>query len=251
MVVILSNFAPLPEQPRIVAKVESLLAQTAAIKERLIQAEKEQRKLNKSALTHLTGAETPAEFAERWGFIKDNFDLLYNHPENVAELKQSILQLAVQGKLVKQNPDDEPAAELLKKIKAEKAQLVKEGKIKKGKPLPKISEEEIPYELPSGWEWVRWEMLLAFDDGAFRRGPFGSTLKKALFVESGYKVYEQYVPINDDPSFERYYITKKLYVLWAICGSYKRKNRSEQRLNVTILQDIFNTSTERVTSKKL
>jgi type I restriction enzyme S subunit len=71
------------------------------------------------------------------------------------KLKQSILQHAVQGKLVPQNPTDEPASELLKRIKAEKEQLIKDGKIKKEKTLPPITQDEIPYELPQGWEWVR------------------------------------------------------------------------------------------------
>lgn len=71
------------------------------------------------------------------------------------KIKQSILQHAVQGKLVPQNPSDEPASELLKRIKAEKEQLIKDGKIKKEKPLPLITEDEIPYELPQSWEWVR------------------------------------------------------------------------------------------------
>jgi type I restriction enzyme S subunit len=61
----------------------------------------------------------------------------------------------VRGKLVPQDPNDEPASELLKRIAAEKAELVKQGKIKKPKPLPEISEEEKPFELPVGWEWVR------------------------------------------------------------------------------------------------
>ena len=73
------------------------------------------------------------------------------------KIKQSILQYAVQGKLVPQNPSDEPASELLKRIKAEKEQLIKDGKIKKEKPLPPITEDEIPYELPKGWEWVRFQ----------------------------------------------------------------------------------------------
>ena len=71
------------------------------------------------------------------------------------QIRQSILQYAVQGKLVEQDPTDEPASELLKRIKAEKEQLIKDGKIKKEKPLPPITKDEIPYELPQGWEWVR------------------------------------------------------------------------------------------------
>lgn len=71
------------------------------------------------------------------------------------QIRQSILQYAVQGKLVPQNSNDEPASELLKRIKAEKEQLIKDGKIKKEKPLPPITEDEIPYELPQGWEFAR------------------------------------------------------------------------------------------------
>ena len=73
----------------------------------------------------------------------------------VKKLRQAILQLAVQGKLAPQDPNDEPAGELLKRIKAEKEKLIAEGNIKKQKPLPPITEDEIPYELPQGWEWVR------------------------------------------------------------------------------------------------
>ena len=71
------------------------------------------------------------------------------------QLKNSILQMAVQGKLVEQNPDDEPASVLLERIKAEKQELIKTGKIKKGKPLPEITEDEIPFDIPDSWEWVR------------------------------------------------------------------------------------------------
>ena len=71
------------------------------------------------------------------------------------DLRKSILQAAVQGKLVPQNPHDEPATMLLERIRKEKAQLVKEGKIKKEKPLPSISEDELPFDLPEGWAWCR------------------------------------------------------------------------------------------------
>lgn len=72
----------------------------------------------------------------------------------IKKLRELILELAVRGKLVPQDPNDEPASELLKRIAAEKAELVKQGKIKKQKPLPEISEDEKPFELPVGWEWV-------------------------------------------------------------------------------------------------
>lgn len=75
--------------------------------------------------------------------------------KRLPSLRQSILSEAVQGKLVSQNPKDEPASELLKKIKVEKEELIKEGKIKKGKELPPIEEDEVPYELPKGWVWTR------------------------------------------------------------------------------------------------
>ena len=74
---------------------------------------------------------------------------------DIKSLKDKILQLAIQGKLVPQNENDEPASVLLEKIKAEKEQLIKDKIIKKEKPLPEISEEEKSFDLPKGWEWCR------------------------------------------------------------------------------------------------
>ena len=71
------------------------------------------------------------------------------------QLKNSILQLAIQGKLVEQRPEEGTAKELLQEISAQKCRLIQEGKIKKAKPLPEISEDEIPFEVPESWEWVR------------------------------------------------------------------------------------------------
>ena len=81
------------------------------------------------------------------------------------ELKNSILQLAVQGKLVSQDKNDEPASELLKRIQAEKAQLIKEGKIKKEKALPPIAEEELPFDIPQSWEWLKLGQLCQLGEG--------------------------------------------------------------------------------------
>ncbi|EDX0374204.1 restriction endonuclease subunit S [Salmonella enterica] len=84
----------------------------------------------------------------------------------IKKLRELILELAVRGKLVPQDPNDEPASELLKRIAAEKVQLVKQGKIKKQKPLPEISEEEKPFELPVGWEWVRFGNIYEMEYGS-------------------------------------------------------------------------------------
>ncbi|RZB33132.1 MAG: type I restriction enzyme, S subunit [Candidatus Argoarchaeum ethanivorans] len=84
-----------------------------------------------------------------------NFGLLAGVPNGVQKLREIILQLAVQGKLVPQDPDDEPAAVLLEKIRAEKERLIEEKKIKRGRALPSIDLGQIPYELPNGWKWVR------------------------------------------------------------------------------------------------
>ena len=76
------------------------------------------------------------------------------------DIKNSILQYAIQGKLVPQDPHDEPASELLKKIEKERQGLIKQGIIKKNKELKSISDEEKPFDLPKGWEWVRFEEII-------------------------------------------------------------------------------------------
>ena len=71
------------------------------------------------------------------------------------QLRNSILQMAIEGKLTEQRAEDGNASDLLKEIKAEKAKLIAEKKIKKEKPLPEISEDEIPFEIPDNWVWTR------------------------------------------------------------------------------------------------
>ncbi len=96
------------------------------------------------------------------------------------KLRQKVLDLAIHGKLVKQDPNDEPASILLDRIRAEKARLVKEGKIKKSDLIEKpISEDEIPFEVPEGWEWVRLNDLAYFGGG---KTP---SMDNKLFWENG------------------------------------------------------------------
>lgn len=100
----------------------------------------------------------------------DQYDKAYTKLETFnkkfpEDMKKSILQMAMQGKLVEQRPEEGTADELYEQIVAEKAQLIKNGKIKKEKPLPEITEDEIPFEIPSSWKWVRFGELACFFNG--------------------------------------------------------------------------------------
>lgn len=129
------------------------------------------------------------------------------------KLRQKILDLAIHGKLVPQDPNDEPASVLLERIRTEKERLIKEGKIKAKKKSAKTSDtphyENMPFEIPNGWEWCK------LDDLAFyKKGPFGSSLTKSMFVPespSVYKVYEQKNAINKDCSLGHYFINAEKY----------------------------------------
>ena len=112
-----------------------------------------------------TRAADNARFTDAWQRIAAHFDTLFTTEHSIDQLKQTILQLAVMGKLLPQDPNDEPASELLKKIAAEKQQLIKDKKIKKQKPLPPIGDEETPFELPKGWEWCRLEDVVDIHSG--------------------------------------------------------------------------------------
>lgn len=160
---------PLPsisEQHRIVAKIDELKARCDEL-EKLRAAQQEQRlTVHAAAIKQLLNIAEPDQHQGAQAFLAEHFGELYTVKENVAELRKAILQLAVMGKLVPQDPNDQPASGLLKEIEAEKQRLVKEGKIKKPKPLPPVSEEEKPYALPPGWEWVRLgDVSLSSDSG--------------------------------------------------------------------------------------
>lgn len=104
----------------------------------------------------------------------DQYDKAYTKLETFnkkfpEDMKKSILQMAMQGKLVEQRPEEGTADELYEQIVAEKAQLIKEGKIKKEKPLPEIAEDEIPFEIPSSWKWARLGNLLVIERGGSPR----------------------------------------------------------------------------------
>lgn len=125
------------------------------------------------------------------------------------DMKKSVLQYAIQGKLVEQRPEEGTGEELYQQIQTEKQRLIKEGKIKKEKPLPEIAEDEKPYDIPDNWTWVRFGDL-----GSYKKGPFGSAITKSMFVPKGngaIKVYEQKNAIQKDATLGDYYIRRDYF----------------------------------------
>lgn len=168
---------PLAEQERIVAKIEELMP----LIEEYGKAEEQLTKLN-------------AEFPDK--------------------LRKSILQQAVQGKLTERDPADAPASELLKRIKKEKEALMKSGKIKKEKPLPEITEDEKPFDIPDTWEWVRLSDICNISDGTHQTPtyvehgiPFISAqnVKPYRFLPENHRdvSYEDYLEYNKNISPEK------------------------------------------------
>lgn len=157
---------PLPEQRRIVEKVNQLMALCDELEERQQRRAEARTRMNRASLHHLTAATNDTQLAEHWRRIRDNFHRLYDAPETVTELRQAILQLAVRGKLVPQDPSDEPASMLLDRIQAERERLHKAGEIRKPKPLLQVGPDEVAFEVPEGWAWTRLgELILTLGDG--------------------------------------------------------------------------------------
>lgn len=144
---------PLEEQHRIVARIDQLMVRCDELERLRVEREQKRRSVHTAALKQLLDAQGADSIAGAWQFVSRNFGDLYVVKENVTELRKAVLQLAVMGKLVPQNPDDPPASRLLKEIEVEKKRLVKEGKIKAPKSVPEVKLGEVPYDLPRGWIW--------------------------------------------------------------------------------------------------
>ncbi|KQN68498.1 type I restriction endonuclease subunit S [Serratia sp. Leaf51] len=164
---------PSNEQNKIATTVQSLLSLCDQLEQQSLTSLEAHSQLVETLLSTLTDSQNAEEFAENWARISQYFDTLFTTEASIDALKQTILQLAVMGKLVPQDPNDEPASELLKRIEQEKAQLVKEGKIKKQKPLPPVEFEEHPFSLPDSWEYVRLNNIASLIGGfAYKSSSF-------------------------------------------------------------------------------
>lgn len=146
---------PLAEQHRIVAKVDELMAMCDRLEARQADADSAHAQLVQALLGSLTQACDAGDFAQSWQRLAEHFHTLFTTGSSIDALKQSLLQLAVIGKLVPQDSSDEHASELLKRVSEEKARLVAEGKLKKQKPLGDVAISDIPFDVPDNWAWSR------------------------------------------------------------------------------------------------
>ena len=191
---------PIAEQHRIVAKVDELMALCDQLEQQQTHSIEAHRILVETLLGTLTRVEPQQEFSTAWAHIASNFDTLFTTESSIDRLKQTLLQLAVMGKLVLQDPNDEPASVLLVRIAAEKERLLDEGKVKKQKTLSLINNEDKLFDLPQGWEWVR------LGDIAILKGGFAYS--STAFTDNGNhqvirmgNVRPDYLRLEENPAF--------------------------------------------------
>lgn len=169
------------------------------------------------------------------------------------KLRQQILQDAVQGKLVPQDPIDEPASVLLERIKAEKEKLVRENKIKKEKPLPPIRLEEIPFEIPENWSWCRLSEIFDVRDGTHDTPKYvnnGVPFITSKNISSGRIDFKdvKYISLSDHIEFSKRSKVEQNDILFAMIGSIGNPvivQEIEQEFsikNVALFKNFFKTN---------
>jgi type I restriction enzyme S subunit len=156
---------PIKEQKHIVAKVEELMRLCDELEREQTERRTTRSHFSRVALDRLLAAHNETEFHARWQSVSDHFTTLTVTPDLLSELRQTILQLAVQGKLTHQDSQDEPATSLIRHIRIEKERLVKAKRLKPADLLPPVNSDETPFDLPSGWMWARFGNITINRDG--------------------------------------------------------------------------------------
>ena len=163
--------APISEQHRIVAKVDELMAICDRLDAEQSDAESAHAQLVEALLSTLTQSTDAADLASNWKRIAEHFDTLFTTESSIEKLRQTALQLAVTGKLVRQDRNDEPADELLRQIVDERERLMADRSQRKTKLPPIASINESPFTLPEGWAWARFPELGSFGRGKSKHRP--------------------------------------------------------------------------------
>ncbi|MBD2058112.1 restriction endonuclease subunit S [Oculatella sp. FACHB-28] len=162
---------PLAEQKRIVAKVDELMQMCDRLQQSQETRDNLRQKLRSSAIDSLMKTETDEELKQSWTIVRDNWQTLSQKPEDVGNLRRSVLQLAVRGKLVSQYTEDGDAKHEVEKIFRQTKELEKLGKLSKQK-LPAPLPDELPYEIPENWRWVRFIKVASIESNLVKPDSF-------------------------------------------------------------------------------
>jgi type I restriction enzyme S subunit len=176
---------PIAEQHRIVAKVDELMALCDRLEATQREQETRREQLTASVHHHLNNGEDAEELRTHAQFFIGHFPRLTTRPDQIKQVRQTILNLAVRGKLVPQSPNDEQASKLLKRIEAEKRRLVRDGVIGKQASLATIDESTLPFCLPSGWCWSRLGGLVQLVTSGSRDWAKYYSSEGAIFLRMG------------------------------------------------------------------
>jgi len=157
---------PLEEQKAIVEVVDALFKELEALEELTKERISLKEDFVTSALRRLVETDNTTQ---EWSYLQQHFSSFFTEKKNIKSLRETILQLAVQGKLTakwrKENPSVEHASELLKRIEVEKKQLIAQRKIRKEKAFPMIEDDEKKFNLPNSWIWCRFQQIFDIRDG--------------------------------------------------------------------------------------
>ena len=185
---------PLAEQHRIVTKVDELMG----LIDRLAAARRSREDVRTagrdSALASLRNAATSEEAQIAWTRVAERMDDLFTAPADLTPLREAVLQLAVRGRLVPQDADDEPATVLLDRIVEERAELIKKKKIRPSKPLSPVSQHETSFEIPQSWIWIRLGSLYHLEMGQSPSSQFYNQNGDGLPFYQGKADFGDYFP---------------------------------------------------------
>ena len=144
------------EQKRIVEKIEELMSQVDELEDKVKTKEETSENLSYAVADAINNSQNGIDLKENLQLLIDNMDKIFNTPDSMEEMRNVVLQLAIEGKLVDQDPSDEPANSLMLKIEARRKKLIKKGEIRNSLTnLDNIDENKMPFKLPKKWKWVR------------------------------------------------------------------------------------------------
>lgn len=224
---------PLAEQHRIAAKISELMALCDRLEAEEADGAAAHARLVEVLLGTLTQLSESTSVGVNWQRLVQNFDILFSTESSIEALKQTIFQLAVTGKLVRQNPNDEPAAQVLMRIAEERGESGRADRLRKLKPLASASEVNMPFELPQGWAWARFPEIGNFGRGKSKHRPRNDP---ALF-NPGYYPLIQTGEIARADNFVREYHSK-----YSEAGLLQSKMWPQGTLCITIAANIANSA---------